>query len=424
MSKKYWLALTLGGFLALTPISAGAEEAGRALSFDAGGDLSVSAAQTAETEQQRRYIRSGVTGLERQAQEKRLNKSAEEAMRAALSLEPLKESDTVLSGAAREEAKRQPAMAKPEAGNAAAPSPALKLAAAPSAGSVHFEPLNRVWLKGFGNWSSQKRRDGQSGYEFDQSGLMLGYDHQIAAVPGLVLGVSGSLASGDLKSKEGGEKADIDFRTLAVYGRYNLENGLFARVNLGLGQTDNHSKYIDAAGNRRKGNFDSEAYQMGFSFGYIYQDPIGFRVIPSVGVQYFHLRQKGWNSGLAASDSGYARLGNWYRIDRDNQIQIPVRLKADMPVELEGGIVLTPEIRLGLIVDTHKPHTIMRMDFYDSGYDGQMAYALEPGRNRFQIGTGVKAQINEMFDLFLDYQLDFRQKYQNHNASGGLGISF
>ncbi len=420
MTLKYWLALTLAVIMVWSTRPAVAEPLLNTEPLvDRVGGQTIGA-DSDPARGARRYLRSGVSGLENQARLRDLNKVAAKAMEAALELPTLEPPEAAPTAEAREQAKRLEALDKPASPGMASP---VKLVAAPPASSLTFAPLNRVWLKGFGNWSTQERRQSQPGYEFDNSGLMIGYDREIDVVPGLVAGLSGAFSSGELKSKGYANKADLDFQSLGLYGRYTWENGLFLRANLAFGQSDNKTRYLNAGGVEIKSDFDSSAYQLGLTLGYIYRDPIGFRIIPSVGAQYFHIKQKGWKNALAG-DNGYASLADWYEVDHGNLFQFPVKLKADLPIELEGGVVLTPELRLGLIVDNHKPKTIMRMGFQDSGYDGATAYGLEPGRNRFQVGAGLKAQVNDLFDVFADYQLDFRQKYKNHNATLGLGLSF
>ncbi len=48
----------------------------------------------------------------------------------------------------------------------------------------------------------------------------------------------------------------------------------------------------------------------------------------------------------------------------------------------------------------------------------------EHGRNRALFGAGVKARFSRTVDAFIDYNLEFRDRYQNHNIMAGAGISF
>jgi hypothetical protein len=86
---------------------------------------------------------------------------------------------------------------------------------------------NHVWASGFGNWSRQKNDADVYGYDLNIGGLLLGYDREIDAVPGLTLGVNGAWASGQLKNKSGQAKTDIDTVSFGLYSSYSFGGGFF-----------------------------------------------------------------------------------------------------------------------------------------------------------------------------------------------------
>ncbi len=63
-----------------------------------------------------------------------------------------------------------------------------------------------------------------------------------------------------------------------------------------------------------------------------------------------------------------------------------------------------------------------------TGYIGSDAsatlYGVNPGKNRGLVGAGLKARFSRTVDAFIDYNLEFRSKYQNHNVMAGVGLSF
>ncbi|MDR1044399.1 MAG: autotransporter outer membrane beta-barrel domain-containing protein [Candidatus Adiutrix sp.] len=299
--------------------------------------------------------------------------------------------------------------------------PTVRVSLAPAAGYEGRGP-NRVWLRGFGALIRQENKDEYLGYKYDSGGLILGYDRELEDLPGLTLGISGAWSKGDLKNNDGLAKSDLRSVTVGLYGSYEWSSGIFMDANLGYGRGDNKTRITLTGGGGRESDYDSESWQGGLRFGYLYQDPMGFRVIPSVGLAYFRLSQDGWQERLT-SDPDQSAVAHWFQGRRTSFIEVPVQVRADMEIELNRDLSLTPELRLGLLIEAHRPDTALRMGFVGSDRS-VMIYGPESGRNRFQIGAGVKARLTGRFDAFADYDLEIRQKYRSHNASLGLGLSF
>lgn len=282
--------------------------------------------------------------------------------------------------------------------------------------------LNRVWISGLGQWARQSDRDGVYGYKADIGGVAFGVDREAASVPGLQVGLSGSVSTGRLKNNDGRGKTDFEAASIGLYGSYNFWDGFFIDGNAAYGLGQHTTKTNLLIGGRKEGDFDSRTYQAGVTFGYVYRDPSGFKVTPSVGVQYYHYSQDGWREKVK-NDPGNDVVANWFK-KRDNDTwEAPVKLKANTTLFTRSGLILTPELRLGLICVLHKPSAKVRMGFVGSD-DYAQIYGIDSSRNRFQAGAGLKAQLTGSVDVFMDYDLEFRTGQRSHNASLGLGVDF
>jgi len=251
---------------------------------------------------------------------------------------------------------------------------------------------------------------------------VLGVDREAATIPGLQIGLSGSFSTGRLKNNDGYSETDIDAATVGLYGSYNFFGGFFIDANAAYGRAEHTAETKLLLGGKKKGDFDSQSYQAGATFGYVYRDPAGFRVTPSVGLQYYRYSQDSWREKVTRDPEGIA-VANWFKKADNDVWEAPVKLKAATTVITGTGTVLTPELRLGLVCVLHKPDTGLRMGFVGSDQAVKI-YGIDSSRNRFQVGGGLRAQVTSAVDIFVDYDLEFRTGQRAHNAALGLGVDF
>jgi len=143
------------------------------------------------------------------------------------------------------------------------------------------------------------------------------------------------------------------------------------------------------------------------------------RIIPSAGVQYTRVHQKGWRERL----SGGALLANWYRRSTSDHLSFPLMLKVNKTFQFGESIAVTPEIRGAWVSEVGKRRTRVRMGYVGST-DTTPLYGVDSGRSRSMLGAGVKARFAYNLDAFVDYNLEFRGGFKNHNFMGGVGWSF
>jgi len=281
---------------------------------------------------------------------------------------------------------------------------------------------NRLWLKPFGQWNHQKDDNDVLGYHYNSGGLMLGYDREMA-LPGLTPGLYASLAQGRLEN----DLAETSLRTvgLGLYSLYEFGQ-YFVDASLGYSRSDNQANIGISeilGGGNKSSEFHSGSYQAGLDFGRVFQILEKTSLTPSAGIRLTQVKQKGWQEKVVSPDPENTLPANWFGDSQMNFVEIPLNLKLATTFETKGGATVSPELRLGGIIEANHPKSELRMGFVGSS-DSTTISGIEPGRSRLVAGAGLKAQLSDTTDVFLNYDLEARSGYQGHSASAGIGISF
>jgi outer membrane autotransporter protein len=291
---------------------------------------------------------------------------------------------------------------------------------APSAGYGSFQ--ERIWVTGFGSWAKQKDTDVLLGYEYNSGGVILGFDHEVASVPGLTLGINGAFSKGKLKNNDHLSDTDIDSYSFGIYGLYEASNGFFAEANFGMGWSQNDLEATDFLTRvRRTGNFDTKSLQAGLNLGYTFKLADNVNLVPSVGIQYIHIKQDGWRERLSNPNAPTV-AAHWFGDSKQNFVEIPVSVKLESSHKV-GSAVISPEIHVGGIFTANNPRSNVRMGFIGSNSSMNLV-GIDSGKNRFQMGTSLKVQVSDYVDIFASYELETRSKFTSHYAHLGLGVSF
>lgn len=278
-----------------------------------------------------------------------------------------------------------------------------------------FNP-NRVWAGGFGSWTRQEDRGNQFGYKYSSGGAIIGYDRDVGD---FVFGATTAYSDGTVKNNEGFTETDVDTLNIGFYGSYNHPSGFFVDGNLGFGYSWNKVRTDDViTGGRREGKYHAYSLQTGADLGYRFELG-GIRLIPSVGAHYTHVQQKSWSEKVQDA----SMLANWFRRSKDNYLAIPVALKINKTFLFGNSVAVTPEVRGAWISEVGATQARVRVGYVGSR-DSARLYGVDSGRGHGLIGLGVKARFAYNLDAFVDYNLEFRGSYKNHNLMGGIGWSF
>ena len=217
--------------------------------------------------------------------------------------------------------------------------------------------------------------------------------------------------------------AQTSLRTagLGLYSLYELGQ-YFVDFDLGYNRSDNDSTINPALGGRKNSEFSSGSFQAGLNFGRVF--PLGqtATLTPSAGIRHTRVKQHGWEEKIV-SDPDNTAIANWFGDSSENFLEVPVNLKLATTFETKGGSTVSPELRLGGLIAANHPKSELRLGFVGSEESTTIS-GIEPGKSRLIAGTGLKAQLSDTADVFLNYDLEARRGYQGHSASAGLGISF
>ena len=282
--------------------------------------------------------------------------------------------------------------------------------------------LNRLWVAPFGSFADQHNIEGLYGFEYKVGGVSLGYDREVAAVPGLTLGLTASWSKGTLDNNDGLSSFSIETFSLGTYASYEFGNGLYLDGNIGFGFTDNDGDTVLVVGGRKSSSFNSKSFQAGLELGYFASLSPNLSLIPSVGLRYVNIRQDSWQDRIIADPNNLV-VANWFSDSTINYLEIPVNLKLQGSFQTGGGVVITPEIKVGGVFVANKPSRDVRMGFVGSS-QSTVVRGVDSGKHRFAAGAGIKVQATDTVDFFVNYDFEKRSGYSSHSGSLGLGFSF
>ncbi len=236
------------------------------------------------------------------------------------------------------------------------------------------------------------------------------------------MGVSSAYSTGEIENNEGFTTTDVETFNMGAYASYNHRSGFFADANAGFGLSWNKTNTTDViagGGLRKEGKYRNTSFQMGTTVGYAFTLPQEFKIIPSIGLQYTHVRQQGWSEKIRSP----SQIANWFGKSNSNYLSMPVQVRVNKTFSLGGEASITPEVRAAWIYEAKDPQARVRMGYVGSNASATL-HGIDPGRSRGLLGIGVKAKFNRHVDAFVDYNFEFRSGYSNHNIMAGLGLSF
>jgi outer membrane autotransporter protein len=257
------------------------------------------------------------------------------------------------------------------------------------------------------------------GYEYSAGVVTTGYDRHVAAVLGLLLGVSAAFSAGDLDNNDGRTKGDIDTDGVGVYGSYALGNGVFFDGSVQL-RPHQERLHVQSCGLRRRFRHLRSRRLAVRPEGRGHRQEGGGQFISSVGVRYFSLSQEVWTEDMTANAAGVA---HHYGKISDSQVDIPLQLKINASPG-SGTSVFTPELRLGWTFAAKKPDNEMEVGFLGSNLSTSISGFKARG-DTFQVGAGLEINTGGLLDFSVNYYcFDAGSGYKSQNASLGLGFEF
>jgi outer membrane autotransporter protein len=290
----------------------------------------------------------------------------------------------------------------------------------PSAG--YKDALNRIWVSGIGSWVKQRNTSALYGYRYESIGVIIGYDREIDAVPGLTLGITGAISAGKLKNNDGLASTDVSTTSLGLYGLYQHGSGFFLYGNLGFGWAKYEATIdVPSINATKTSDFNSTSFNAGFGLGYTFNIASNVNFSASTGLDYIHIRQEGWKERIKTDPDNMA-VANWFGDMVSDYVDIDVTFKLESVHEI-GSVVLRPEIHAGVVFTPTSKADDLRVGFVGSNASFNLN-GLETGRTRFRGGAGLKVQLTDYVDIGFSYEIEAKKGYTAHYGQLGIGISF
>ncbi len=158
-----------------------------------------------------------------------------------------------------------------------------------------FVGNRNLWLKPFGTWTEQGKRDGVAGYDATTAGVVLGLDREMAS--GWRVGGAFAYARADVdgRSSVAPQSADIDVYQLIAYGSYDLDDRTSVDMRLSYGQSTNEGRrQITFASTEAASDFDSQILGFGAGLSRSYALGANTDVTPSVRVDYTVIKDEAY----------------------------------------------------------------------------------------------------------------------------------
>ncbi len=108
-----------------------------------------------------------------------------------------------------------------------------------STGDLAFSDKH-FWLKPFGSWANQDKRNGTTGYDSDSYGLVFGADGQITDAN--TVGLAIAYARTDMDADMTNQSADINSYQGAFYGSHKFSDVTSLNYQVDLGYHDNSGR--------------------------------------------------------------------------------------------------------------------------------------------------------------------------------------
>ncbi len=273
-------------------------------------------------------------------------------------------------------------------------------------------PSSGLWAQGYGSTGDRRADDTSSRYGYDTSGMMAGFDRQVA--DSLLLGISLGYSSTRAHMKELPDKATISSYQGALYGIYRNDPWYVSSVAAyGYNRYDT-TRGISFGEIARRANVAYGGHALGgyAEAGYrIAAAPVD--VIPMVSVAGTSLVRNGFQE----RDAGAMNLD--VDAGRTSSLvgSLGVRLRKDYTVS-SGSV--TPEVRMRWDHEFSNNDHVLEASF--SGYPTSAftVRAERPERNSFAPGFTLTWRTKDNMDFHLTYDGSFSEDSTRHWGTLGL----
>lgn len=264
------------------------------------------------------------------------------------------------------------------------------------------------WMKPFGSWADQDKRNGVSGYKADTVGLAFGADATISPATRLGLAFAFADASVDGKSSTAPNKTQVDVYQLLGYGSHSLDEATEISFLAGIGQNRNHGKRsILFQGTEAKSSFTSQTAMLGVGIGRIYRLSETTRITPSVRADYAWIKDKGYTE----SGAGLLNL----RVSGRSTEELILSADAKVSHDIKSGTTLTANAGIGY--DVLNERAAITAAFAGAPGASFTTKGIDPSPWVVRAGLGLTSITQSGMEVTARYDAEYRKDFLNQTAS-------
>lgn len=265
-----------------------------------------------------------------------------------------------------------------------------------------------LWLKPFGSWADQSKRDGVTGFDVDTYGLIIGGDAAVSEQTRLGLAFAYASSNIDGDSQAAPNSADVDLYQLLAYGSHDLAPAtqLTFQVGYGQGRTEGQRSIL-FMGSEAESDYDSQIFSAGVGLNRSFQLSEATVLTPEVRLDYTRVDDDSY------TERGAGALN--LEVDSHSSESLVLGLGGELEHALNER--LKARVKLGVGYDT-----INEQASLTSAYAGEpglafVTHGLDPSPWLGRVGTGLSYRVNDTTELSASYDAEYREDFLNQTVS-------
>jgi len=261
------------------------------------------------------------------------------------------------------------------------------------------------WLKPFGSWANQDKRNGTAGFDSNSYGLVFGADGQISDAN--TVGLAIAYARTDMDSDMTSQKADINSYQGAFYGSHQFSDVTSLNYQVDLGYHDNSGRRVITGFGSAKSDYDSWSAHAGVSLAHSIALNELTTFTPSIRADYSRIRAESYDEKGAGA----------FSLNVGSETTEELILGADGKLARNLSDKATAFANLGVGYDVINDRTSLTSSF--AGISGATfaTRGIDPSPWLLRGGLGVVGQATETLELSLRYDFEVRNDFDNQTAS-------
>jgi len=269
------------------------------------------------------------------------------------------------------------------------------------------------WLKPFGGWTDQDRRQGVTGYDIDSYGIAFGMDGDVSSSTNV--GVAFAVIESDVESDVTVGDHEVDVSTILgkIYATYRLDDVTSLNMQAGYGMSDNDSSRRIFTGAVAAADYDSTHFQLNAELSRNYQMDAKTNITPYVHADYSYVEVDSYTETGAG---GFNLVSN---DDDTDSLIIGIGVKGSYASS--DNLLLTGDAGIGY--DTQTERSRLTSSFAGGGAVFTTR-GMEPDEIVYNLGLGAKYSLENDTEVTTRYDFNGRDDYTDQAVSVNVRWNF